>query len=234
MDRHTYAARLHEAVASAAAASPVLSTLGEVASPDDMRILAKRHYAEVRTFIDLKLPSRMRLCSVGAADAKRFFAHVYAEEQGQFAPGKDHATLFETFCLAIGLGRDELEAEYQGYWPNFADLLVEEPGNGPMLRELAISFAWESMAPHLAGSLQRLLVSVRQVFDMSDEDIASLAEYFPLHVNLDEKHSNEALGALLCYVNDDSALEAACHAIRVSLVDKDPWSLPLHPRVEPV
>jgi len=228
-DRRTRAAEyLDQMVRETLPTAPILSdVLAGRLEQQDIVFIAVRHYAEIRTFIDIKLPSRMRLCPLEAASAKKFFAHVYCEEQGDFVAGADHASLFERFCIALDIGRDVLESEFQRYWPNYQNLLNESPSRRVVLRELAISYAWESVAPRIAGPLTKSVAAVVDQMKLAGTYRDAAEEYFAEHIEIDESHGKEALEALLDYVDTDEDMEFAGEHIRRTLTTENPWVLPL-------
>ncbi|MGE4649338.1 MAG: iron-containing redox enzyme family protein, partial [Myxococcota bacterium] len=122
---------------------------GRLSRPQ-LRSAAQRYYAEVRTFVDLKLPERLRLCPSDALRARRFLAEIYAEEHGNFEPGRDHPALWARFCHALGIGERELEDEYRSYSARFRYLREREPSRENLVTELATMAAWESVVPRLA------------------------------------------------------------------------------------
>jgi len=207
------------------AEAPVLSEFGAMEPSITLAAnLAKRHYAEVRTFTDLKLPCRMRICPHDAHLAKKFFWEIYQEEQGGFEPGKNHAEVFRAFCLDVGLTEEILEDEYQGYWPNYAYLLTEPPSMTALVRELAVSYAWESAIARVAPQLQKLLDSVLQELGREDVDV----RYFDEHVVLDVHHAEMAADVLVAYAVTEDLRDVAKASIRDTLVTQNPWMLPLH------
>jgi len=119
--------------------------LGGKLTQEELRKHARRHYAEIRTFIDFKLPERLRICPHDAYSAKKFFWDIYCEEQGNFVPGKNHAELFKPFCYKLGITDEELDDEYAAYWPHYRDMLSAVTSRPALVRELAISFAWETI-----------------------------------------------------------------------------------------
>ncbi|GAB6987908.1 iron-containing redox enzyme family protein [Nocardioides pyridinolyticus] len=191
----------------------------------DLPFIARRHYAEVRTFIDVKLPSRLRICPFEDYRAKAYFSALYVEEQGEFQPGRNHAHLFATFCQAIGLTEQELVAEFEGYWPNYSYLLMAPPSESLVLNELAISYSWESMIRRIAEPLQQVLAKIAGERSISDNDL----EYFPGHIELDEEHEQMAREALANYATTDERRAFIIEATRRTLVEANPWVLPLHP-----
>lgn len=204
-------AALREAVARGLAAMPVVpAILDGTLAPATLRRYAARYYAELRSFIDLKLPERMRLCPYGASRAKEFFARAYVEEQGSFRPGEDHASLFGRLCAGLGLTTDELEEETRRYAPRFRHLRESEPSLRVMVRELAIAYAWESAAPVLGLAVARALARHYAV-------PATALGFFTLHDAADRAHSAEALRVLLTYVAGPELTAVALAAIRGTL-----------------
>lgn len=202
---------LREAVRRGLAAMPIVpaildGTLGRGA----LRRCAARYYAELRTFIDVKLPERLRLCPHDAVRAKEFFARAYAEEQGQFRAGEDHASVFARVCHAFGLTPDALEGEVERYATRFRHLRDLEPSRHAMVRELAIAYAWESAAPviglAIAGALERHYAVPKEALG-----------FFALHDVADRLHSAEALRVLLAYADSPELVAVALAAIDETL-----------------
>lgn len=207
--------------------APVLKDLGHrELNLDETKQLARRHYAEIRTFIDLKLPARMRLCPHDAYRAKKFFWSIYREEQGDFKPGRSHAEVFKLFCAGVGLSDAELYAEYSGYWPNYQYLLDEPPSLEALVRELAVSYAWESIILRIAGPLTRTLNTIATTHRLTAEQLS----YFPDHIEVDQEHGALALEVLNHYASTEALQELSLTAIRKTLVERNPWILPLLPQ----
>jgi pyrroloquinoline quinone (PQQ) biosynthesis protein C len=165
----------------------------------------------------------MRLCPHGAHRAKEFFWHLYKEEQGGFQPGRDHATVFKTFCNSIGIGDAALEAEYEGYWPNFTHMLDARPCQEALVRELATAYAWESAILRIAGPLGQILNEVAARYALERKTLA----YFDEHIEVDEEHARLALDVLLTYATTNGLIDEAFDAIFDTLVKRNPWVLPL-------
>ena len=174
-------------------------------SRQQLRTAARRYYAEIRTFVDLKLPERLRLCPAGALPARRFLVRIYAEEHGDFEPGRDHPALWARFCHALGIGEQELEEETRAYAPRFHYLREREPCREHMLTELATMAAWESVAPHFA---QLPLTALREGYGIAEEAL----EFFRVHREADAAHSRAALKVLALYADTEAQRE---HALRV-------------------
>jgi pyrroloquinoline quinone (PQQ) biosynthesis protein C len=177
-----------------------------------LRKLVKRHYAEIRAFIDLKLPLRLALCPFEAVEAKRYFHHLYVEEQGDFEDGKDHATMFLPVCRHFGIDRHELEEEVRAYTDEVRRRLPTEPSRAALISELATSFAWENFT---VGAGRALVATLRDIYHLP----AHALDYFIAHHAIDQGHSDHALETLLLYVADDDDLARAKQAIRATLVD---------------
>jgi Iron-containing redox enzyme len=186
--------------------------------PQELVRCARRHYAEVRTFIELKLPERLRLCPTRAYSAKRFFWEIYREEQGDFLAGRDHAELFKPVCHKLGISDDELEAEFNSYWPHYCWMLAAEPSYPVMIKELAVSYAWESFIINIGPGLTAAL---RGHYGFTDRELL----YFKLHSGVDEGHSAAALDTLSEYVTDGSLEGLAREAITDSLIRRNYFSL---------
>jgi len=209
--------RFDEHVDECLAHAPIFGELLRGSLPNSaLREVSIRYYAEVRTFIDLKLPSRIRLCPHEASHAKQFFAHLYVEEQGDFATGKNHAQLFASFCATLGVTQQELDAEYERYWPRYSYLLTESPSPQGMIRELSISCAWESVIVRIGDTLMR---SLSDNYGFSDEQL----DYFRLHVQVDQSHAAEAQRVLRHYVTDEQLMALAKKAVYDDLIEGSPW-----------
>lgn len=207
-----FADRLRSEIARGFAAMDIVHAL--VAGRLDRRRLARyaaRYYAELRTFIDLKLPERLRLCPYEAADAKAFFARAYVEEQGHFRPGEDHASLFGRVCAALEIPAARLADEARRYARRFRYMRELEPSVEAMVRELAITCAWESAAPALGGTLMAAL-------DRHYGVPRDALHFFALHREVDREHSAEAL-AVLCRHTTTAALEAVALAAARETLD---------------
>jgi pyrroloquinoline quinone (PQQ) biosynthesis protein C len=221
--RASVTSSLEEWVDQCTADAPVLSDFGtDVISDEVLRRWTLRHYAEVRTFIDLKLPERLRICPHDAYVAKKFFWHIYEEEQGDFVEGQNHAQMFAKFARAIGITDRDLEAEYLAYRVNFEYMREAEQSLENVVAELAISYAWESAINRIATTLTASLGDVRERFSLSDEDI----EYFTAHITLDQDHARLALQTLEHYLTSPILEDIARAAIRDSLIERNPWVLP--------
>ncbi|MGX1884889.1 iron-containing redox enzyme family protein [Streptomyces sp. NPDC055287] len=188
---------------------------GEV-DAEDLKGLARRFYAEIRTFLDLKLPARMRLCPHDAYAAKKYFWQIYEEEQGGFKPGRNHAQWFKTFCTSIGLTDAELEAEYEAYWPRYSYLLTEKPSRDAVVRELAVSYAWEAVIG-IVG--EEVLATLKQL-GYDDTQLS----YFSGHLEVDEGHSALALSILQAYVTDAPTMRVARQAVHDDVIVSNPWT----------
>ena len=173
-----------------------------------------RHYAEIRTFIDLKLPERFRICPRGAYSAKQYFWTLLKEEQGNFELGQDHAELFKPACYALGITEEELEKEYKQYVSSFNYLRETEPSLFALVQELATSYAWESFITK-AGSNIMLMLKNKFAFDKK------AMSYFDVHLEADSEHSDYSAKILSEYVTDESLLKTAVEAITQTLIDKN-------------
>jgi pyrroloquinoline quinone (PQQ) biosynthesis protein C len=165
----------------------------------------------------------MRLCPSNAIRAKEFFWTIYGEEQGRFVIERNHATVFKRFCNAIGIDDQTLEREYEGYWPNFRYLLTEPPSTTAVVRELAISYAWESAIATIADPLGATVVRLQNELEVASEDL----RYFSDHLVIDESHAERALSALTTYLADDDLIRFALSSIHRTLIDENPWRLTL-------
>jgi len=208
-----------ELVERALSDAPVLRDLRRARVPaGDPRRLVLRHYAEVSTSLNLKLPSRLRLCPPDAVTAKQFLWRLYAEEQGDFQPGADHASLFARFCRSLGLTDDDMAAEWEHYWPAYRYMLTDLPSHSVLVRELTICPVWESVILRLgAGYLQ----AIQQAFPAADPDFT----YFTVHATVDTHHSVAALSVLQEYVRSDEDLAIVRTTVQSTLVTDNPWAI---------
>ena len=182
---------------------------GQLSRPQ-LRTAAQRYYAEVRTFVDLKLPERLRLCPSDALRARRFLAEIYAEEHGNFEPGRDHPALWARFCHALGIGERELEDEYRSYSARFRYLREREPSYKNLVTELATMAAWESVVPRLT----RLPIqSLRETYGIAEDAL----EFFRVHQQADVTHSRAALDVLSVYADSPELREHALGVIEETL-----------------
>jgi pyrroloquinoline quinone (PQQ) biosynthesis protein C len=180
------------------------------ASSEELTIAAKEYYAEVRTFLDIKLPHRMRICPIEALDVRKFLCEIYEEEHGNFEVGRDHAALWKKFCNALGLADSELERHYHQYAAGFSYMSEIEPSVDNMVTEIAIMTAWESVGPLFA----RLpLESLRTHYDLSPDAL----EFFELHSVVDVEHSSQALELLTRYASTPVLRERAIAAMTETL-----------------
>ncbi len=179
---------------------------------DDLRQIALLHYAETKTFINLKNPARMYLCPHDAVEAKKYFCFLYREEQGGFVFGKNHADLMKPLCYELGLTDDNLEYCYEKYRRSFFYLFHETPSYEVMIRELGISVAWESLTPYFG---ERLIAPLREKYNFSEKAM----RYFTTHHTVDQAHSKQAVKTLAKYCTDDASFEIAKRGIRSALID---------------
>ncbi|MGD9723616.1 MAG: iron-containing redox enzyme family protein [Pirellulales bacterium] len=155
-----------------------------------LQVMAARMYAETRTALQIKLPERLRICPIEASALRRYWCHQLDEESGNFEPGQDHASLLMPVCLALGLTREQLEAEFQRYHP-IADYLRESPVSLELsLREATQVFVEESV---LAGQAMRIADALRDRYGLSEPALA----YFRVHAQLDVAHSAAGLEVLV-------------------------------------
>jgi hypothetical protein len=208
---HDLAARLAGAVARGFAGMDLVhaltaGTLGRA----HLARLAARYYAELRTFLDVKLPERLRLCPYEARDAKAFFARAYVEEQGHFRRGEDHASLFRRLCDALAVPADALEREVRDYARRFRHLRDLEPSPEAMVRELAVAYAWESAAPALGDAVADALCRHYAL-------PADAVRFFALHVAVDREHSAEARDVLLAHATTPALAAIALAAVAETL-----------------
>jgi len=171
---------------------------------------ARRYYAEVRTFVDLKLPERMRLCPPDALRARHFLAQIYVEEHGEFVPGRDHPALWARFCRALGLEERELEAEVRAYAPRFHYLREREPCRKHLVTELATMSAWESVVPQFAGLP---CTSLHAAYGIPEEAL----EFFRVHQQADTSHAQAASEVLGIYADTPALREHALQTVEETL-----------------
>ncbi len=204
-------AALRNAVMRGLAEMPVVTAiLDGTLAPGTVRRYAARYYAELRTFIDVKIPERLRLCPHDAVRAKEFFARTYVEEQGRFRAGEDHASVFRRVCHALDLTTDVLEEETGRYAVRFRYLRELEPSRGAMVRELAIAYAWESAAPMLG-------LAIASALERHYAVPPDALRFFSLHEAADRAHSAEALEVLLAYADRPELVAVALAAIDETL-----------------
>ena len=219
MDRNGLAKRIREHMSECNRKMPVAQEIvSGTLSMEDLRRHAKRHHAEIRTFIDFKLPERLRLCPAEAITAKKYFSDLYIEEQGHFVPGQNHADIFMPVCRKLGISDYELEKEYQSYWPRYQAMLSEHPSHQVLVRELAISCAWESL---LMGMGEPLIAGLKNIYGFSDNDLI----YFSSHAELDQRHSGYACEILQNYITDDHLEQIALNAITDTLLKQSYFDL---------
>jgi pyrroloquinoline quinone (PQQ) biosynthesis protein C len=179
-------------------------------TPAALRRFAARYYGELRTFLDVKLPERLRLCGYGAADAKELFAHAYVEEQGHFRPGEDHASLFAEVCSALGNTPTVLEGEAVRHARRFAYMRLLEPAPCTLVRELAITYAWESVAPALG-------LAVAQALERHYAVPGAALRFYAVHDAVDREHSAAARRVLLAHATTADLRLDAIAAVREAL-----------------
>ena len=206
--------RIQEHINNCYQRMPLVNAVLSGSLPKDvLRRHAKRHHAEIRTFIDFKLPERMRLCPTEAITAKKYFSELYIAEQGNFIPGQNHADMFKPVCYKLSISDDELEEEYQSYWPRYRSMLVEHPSYEILVRELSISCAWESLLAKIGGSL---IASLKNIYGFTGKDLI----YFSSHSEVDQQHSEEACKILQSYISDDHLEQLSLSAITDTLLEK--------------
>jgi pyrroloquinoline quinone (PQQ) biosynthesis protein C len=183
--------------------------LGQL-SPARLRRVALNQYGEIRSFIDFKLPERLRICPHDAASAKRYFWYLYREEQGNFEPGRNHAELFLPIAAELGLTQDDLDEAYRNHVRRYEYMKEIQPSVKALVRELAISFSWESFMP-LFGA--RTIAAAKNHYGIKD------VSYFTEHSDVDPGHSDQAVAILGEWASSDELKEIARAAIRETLVD---------------
>jgi len=179
---------------------------------DELKQIAMLHYAETKTFTDIKNPARLYLCPHDATVAKKYFCYLYREEQGNFKEGMNHADLFKPVCFDLGLTEEEIESCYEKYSKTFLYLFHEKPSMEVMVRELGISVAWESLTPFFG---KRLIGSLKDNYQLSEQAM----KYFTIHHSVDQAHSIQAITTLAHYCVDEKLLAIAKKGIRSALVD---------------
>ena len=210
----TLAIRIQEHINNCYQRIPLVNAMLSGSLPKNvLRRHAKRHHAEIRTFIDFKLPERMRLCPTEAIAAKKYFSELYIAEQGNFIPGQNHADMFKPVCYKLSISDNELVEEYQSYWPRYRSMLVEYPSYEILVRELSISCAWESLLASLGGSL---IASLRTTYGFTDKDLI----YFCSHSEVDKQHSDNACKILQSYITDEHLEQLSLTAITDTLLEK--------------
>ena len=213
-DARAFVAALRRAVARGLAATRPLHALlaGRLDRPT-LALWAARYYGELRVFLDVKLPERLRLCPYEAMLAKQLFARAYVEEQGGFRAGEDHATLFRRLCDALDVPAALLAAETHRQACRFAYLRALEPSEETLVRELAVTYAWESAAPVVGRALAAALAHHYGV-------PADALAFFTLHESVDRAHSAACLRVLLVHARTE-ALRALALATVGETLDLD-------------
>ena len=192
---------------------PIVNDLCSNTIPhEQLREIAMLHYAETKTFINIKNPARMYLCPHEATQAKRYFCYLYEEEQGKFREGMNHADLFKPVCYGLGLTDNQLELCYQKYSKSWLHLFHEKPSIETMIRELGVSVAWESLTPFFGV---KLIDSLRDNYQLSSESL----KYFTIHYQVDQAHSAYAIDTLAQYCSSDRLMHIAKGAIQSALID---------------
>lgn len=179
---------------------------------EELHLLLLNHYCDARAFIDIKLPARMYLCPRGATNGRRYFWHLYEEENGNFGETPDHAEMFRAVCRDIGISDERLDAYYERYAKIWTPMFQREPSYEAMVKELAISFAWESITPKYGG---RFLPTFRDIYGVSEEGM----RFFSLHNSVDEEHAQFAEDVVVEYAAGSAELSAiAIDAVEEALV----------------
>jgi len=179
---------------------------------EQLKEIAMLHYAETKTFINVKNPARLYLCPHEATVAKKYFCYLYREEQGNFKEGKNHADLLKPVCFDLGLTEKEIEDCYERYKKSFLYLFHEKPSMEIMIRELGISVAWESLTPFFGA---RLIDSLREHYKLSEKGM----EYFTVHHLVDQAHSKQAVKTLAHYCTTHELMKIAKQGIKSALID---------------
>jgi pyrroloquinoline quinone (PQQ) biosynthesis protein C len=151
-----------------------------------LRQVGIRLYAEARVAIQVKLPERLRICPIHAEAARRFWCEQLADESGSFEPGHDHASLLAPACLALGVTRDDLEAEYERYLHRADYLRQAAISIDTTLSEAALVYVEEAI---LAAHGNRIADALRSHYGVAERDV----RYFRVHAEVDVRHSSAGL-----------------------------------------
>jgi pyrroloquinoline quinone (PQQ) biosynthesis protein C len=168
-------------------------------------------YAEIRTFVDFLLPERMRLCPHDAYSARKYFWYLYQEEQGDFVPGKNHAEIFIPVADQLKVPREALQKAYERHLPRYFYMMDIQPSRKALVRELAISYAWESFLAILGGQVNE---AVQKHYGLTD------ISYFTEHSDVDPGHCEQSLAILSEYADTPELHQLSFAAIRETLVTK--------------
>lgn len=182
---------------------------GELTS-EQLRRVALNQYGEIRSFLDFKIPERMRVCPHDAASAKKYFWYLYQEEQGNFVPGRNHAELFLPIAKELRISYAELESHYLEHVKRYAYMMQIEPSVKALVRELAISYSWESFMPMFGA---KAIAAAKQHYGIAD------VSYFTEHDEVDAGHSGAAADILIEWASTPELQDIALAAIRETLVD---------------
>lgn len=192
---------------------PLLNELCEGSiSHEDLREIALLHYAETKTFTNIKNPARLYLCPHEARHAKRYFCYLYEEEQGGFQEGMNHADLFKPVCYHLGISDEQMEECYRKYAKSWMFLFHDTPSMETMVRELGASVAWETLTPFFGD---RLLSSLSDNYNLP----ANALRYFTVHYKVDQAHSARALDTLARYSSTEPLMRIAKASIKSVLID---------------
>jgi len=192
---------------------PVINELSTGEFPKErVQEIALLHFAETKTFTNIKNPARLYICPHGARHAKQYFTYLYAEEQGNFKEGMHHADLFKPVCYDLGISDKQLDSIYNNYSKNWLHLFHEKPSYEIMIRELGVSVAWESLTPFFGDTL---IDSLGKNYKISEEGL----KYFKIHYKVDEVHSARAQETLARYCSTPDLMKRAKKGIRSSLID---------------
>lgn len=193
---------------------PIVNELvSNTLSRERIREIVMLHYAETKTFTNVKNPARLYLCPHEARHAKKYFCYLYEEEQGNFQEGMNHADLFKPVCYGFGLTDEQLENCYSIYSRSWLYLFHEKPSTEIMVRELGVSVAWESLTPFFGD---KLINSLRDNYGLSPEAL----KYFKVHHVVDQAHSVRAVDTLTYYCTTPELMKIAKKAIRTALIDE--------------
>lgn len=213
VDAPSFRTRLRDKLESCNERLPLMRRLadGEL-ERHELHQMLTNHYCDARAFIDIKLPARMYLCPRDAVNGRRYFWHLYEEENGNFGVTPDHAELFRVVCRDVGITDAHLDAYYEVYEKIWLPMFQQRPSYEAMVKELAISFAWENVTPKYGD---RLVTTFREVYEVSDEAM----RFFSLHNEVDGEHSQYAENVVVEYAAGSEVLEqVALDAVEEALV----------------
>jgi pyrroloquinoline quinone (PQQ) biosynthesis protein C len=205
--------RLRDKLASCYERLPLMQRLADgLLDRDELHQLVINHYCDARAFIDIKLPARMYLCPRDAANGRRYFWHLYEEENGNFGRTPDHAEMFRIVCRDVGVSDERLDTYYELYRKIWLPMFRIEPSYAAMVKELAISFAWENITPKYGD---RFVTTFRDRYGVSEQGM----RFFSLHNDVDDEHSQHAEDVVVEYASTSPELaRIALDAVEEALV----------------